>query len=119
MQTLKISCFSFLTNIDLKKHVKDTHVEQARSNLFCLEKKISSQIKALATSNFRLIQKEIADKHNLCKCRFKFCRIIHTKHNWKKSFVSDIITRFEKVKNQESENEEVVDIERNVSDSEL
>ena len=98
---------TFLNKKDLKKHVKDIHVAQARSNLITLERKIASQTKTLATSNFELIQIEIAVKHNPCKCRYKFCRIIHSKHNWSKSFVTDIIARFKKVKGSKSEDGEV------------
>ena len=91
---------------DLKNHVKEIHFNQAKGDLIRLQKQIANQTKILATSNFKLIQKEISEKHNPCKCRYKFCRIIHTKHNWSRSFVSDIITRFEEVKNLESENGE-------------
>ena len=67
---------TFLNKKDLKKHVKDKHVAQARNNLITLERK--SQTKTLATSNFELIQIEIAEKHNPCKCRYSFCRIIQS-----------------------------------------
>ena len=92
---------TFLNMNDLKYHVKEIHVDQARETLIRLQNQIANQTKILATSNFKLIQKEISEKHNPCKCRYKFCRIIHTKHNWSRSIVSDIITRFEEVKNLE------------------
>lgn len=87
----------FSNNTDMKQHVKDVHIHAARLELFELERKVANQTRIFATSANKVMKKEISKKHEPCTCR-KFCNISHSKHNWKKSFSSEIISRFEEFK---------------------
>ena len=59
-----------------------------------LEKTISSQKLNLTSSLIQLKEKEYSEAKSLkCACK-TFCRIIHQKHNWKRSPSQDIYLKF-------------------------
>ena len=81
----------------LKNHIGTVHGGSLAKKIWTLkvtqlEQSISSQKLKLASDILKL--KENEDNENkLCTCK-SFCRIVHQKHNWKKSFSKEIFNKF-------------------------
>ena len=82
---------------DLKRHKKEIHGSLAKnllmSNLKQIEYQVVSEKIKLVVKLALLKEKENKEK-NSCQCKY-FCRIFHSKHNWKKSKSDEILLRME------------------------
>ena len=90
---------------DLKKHMKEVHIQEARMRLFFLQKNVTNQTNILATSLNELMKKKNSETKQPCICK-RFCHISHAKHNWNKLASHQIIESFGEIKSWESENGE-------------
>ena len=90
---------TFITRNDLKHHL-NAHVTQR-------EESIKSQTIEFASSVGKLIKKEYSELRKPCMCE-RFSRINHTKHNWKNSKSSDIITKFERIQVDDGQSYETI-----------
>ena len=87
---------------NLKSHKENTHGKLLEKKvwklkLIQLERSISSEKLKITSDLLKLKESEYCESKMLgCRCK-SYCRILHSKHNWKKSTSQEIWTKLEKL----------------------
>ena len=75
-----------------QKKSYSSHIKDLKLKADLLERTIFQQKLILSSSIMKLKDKEFMEKQS-CNCR-RICRIHHSKHNWKKLKMSDLLLKF-------------------------